>query len=145
MATAKRTQQPEPPKAGTRPSVRVDDQLAADLAVVMRTGANLSDAIRLAVRQVADMYRTAWAEGVVPVGTAPTLLAYQLHQDPTMTPPQPRPSDAVTSGYDARRTPPASPVGHPAAPVGHPSAPTPGRRRLFRRSGPIPGLPVRQP
>ncbi|MFD4371511.1 hypothetical protein ACFWPY_07955 [Streptomyces sp. NPDC058527] len=145
MATAKSNQQPTPPRAGTRPSVRVDDQLAADLAVVMRTGANLSDAIRLAVRQVADMYRTAWAEGVVPVGTAPVLLAYQLHQDPAMQPPRPTPAPPVTSAYDARRTPPAPAVARPPAPAVPPSAPAPGGRRLFRRAGPIPGLPVRQP
>ena len=152
MATAKSNQPPTPPKAGTRPSVRVDDQLAADLAVVMRTGANLSDAIRLCVRQVADMYRTAWAEDVVPVGTAPVLLAYQLQQDPATTPAQPRPSDAVTSGYDARRTFPAATVGRPApavgqppAPVGQPSAPAPVPGRLFRRAGPLPGIPVRHP
>ncbi|AFU62194.1 hypothetical protein SV1_54 [Streptomyces phage SV1] len=169
MATAKSNQPPTPPKAGTRPSVRVDEQLAADLAVVMRTGANMSDAIRLSVRQVADMYRTAWTEGVVPVGTAPVLLAYQLHKDPT----PPRPSDAVTSGYDARPTPAAPAVAHPAPAVGHPTAPTalptlptgtpvgppavpvgqqpppaaPRRRfrSLFRRSGPVPGVPIRYP
>ncbi|MEK9521445.1 hypothetical protein MIU24_18925 [Streptomyces venezuelae] len=145
MATVKSNQQPTPPKAGTRPSVRVDDQLAADLAVVMRTGDNLSDAVRRAVRQLADQYRTAWAEGVVPVGTAPVLLAYQLKQDPAMTPTRPNPSDAVTSGYDARRTPPAPPVGQPPATVGQPPVPSLYRGRRFRRSGPIPGLPVRQP
>ncbi|MFB7452828.1 hypothetical protein [Streptomyces sp. NPDC056194] len=145
MANAKPTQPTAPPKAGTRPSVRVDDQLAADLAVVMRTGANLSDAVRLCVRQVADMYRTAWAEGVVPVGTAPVLLAYQLQPDPATAPPRPTPAPAVTSGYDARRTPPASPVGRPAAPVTQPSTPALDPRPRLRRSGPIPGLPVRQP
>ncbi|MFE6939548.1 hypothetical protein [Streptomyces chartreusis] len=45
MAAEKRTQQPTPPKPGTRPSIRVDDQLGADLAVVMSTGINLSDAV----------------------------------------------------------------------------------------------------
>ncbi|WP_406337006.1 hypothetical protein OG814_11765 [Streptomyces zaomyceticus] len=152
MATAKSNQQPTPPKAGTRPSVRVDDQLADDLAVVMRTGANLSDAIRLCVRQVADMYRTAWAEDVVPVGTAPVLLAYQLGKAPAPAPAQPSPSDASTSGYDARRTPAALPVGRPApavvqpaAPAVQPPAPAPVPRRQFRRAGPFPGVPVRHP
>ncbi|WP_329423000.1 hypothetical protein [Streptomyces sp. NBC_01268] len=138
MTTAKRTQRPTPPKAGTRPSVRVDDQLAADLAVVMRTGANLSDAVRQCVRLVADVYRTAWAEGVVPVGTAPVLLAYQLERDLAPAPPQPNPSDAMTSGYDVRRTPPAPTVGQPPAQV-------PGTRPSPRRPGPIAGLNVRQP
>ncbi|MGW5304863.1 hypothetical protein ACWERF_13095 [Streptomyces griseoluteus] len=145
MATAQRNQQPTPPKPGTRPSIRVDDQLAADLAVVMRAGVNLSDAVRQCVRQVADMYRTAWAEGVVPVGTAPTLLAYQLQQDPAMLPPRPTPAPAPTSGYDDRRQPSAPPVGRPAAPVAPPSAPAPGRGPQVRRPGPLPGVPVRRP
>lgn len=138
MATAKRTQRPTPPKAGTRPSIRVDDQLARDFAVVMRTGVNLSDAVRRAVRQLADQYRTAWAEGVVPVGTAPTLLAYQLQQDPAMTPPRPTPTPAPTSAYDARQQPTAPSVGRPVAPA-------PGRGPQVRRPGPIPGLPIRRP
>ncbi|MGX1631247.1 ribbon-helix-helix domain-containing protein [Streptomyces albidoflavus] len=141
MATAKPTKPTTPPKAGTRPSIRVDDQLAADLAVVMRTGVNLSDAVRRAVRQLADQYRTAWAEGVVPVGTAPVLLAYQLHQDPAMMTPPPAP----TSAYDARQHPPAAPVGYPAAPVAPPSAPAPGRGPQTRRPGPFAGVPVRRP
>lgn len=82
-----------PPKAGTRPSVRIDETLAADLAVVMSAGGNFSDVVRRAVGQLADMYRTAWANRVCPPGTAPNLLAYQLSR-PTAPPP-------VTSGYDA--------------------------------------------
>ncbi|MEU0675095.1 ribbon-helix-helix domain-containing protein [Streptomyces sp. NPDC006172] len=144
MATEKRTQQPTPPKAGTRPSIRVDDQLAADLAVVMRTGVNLSDAVRRAVRQLADQYRTAWDESVVPVGTAPILLAYQVKRHPAMAPARPTPAPAPTSGYDARRTPPAPPVGRPAAPVVPPSASPGGRGPSMRRPGPIPGVPVHQ-
>ncbi|MGF3196715.1 hypothetical protein [Streptomyces diastaticus] len=141
MATEKRNQKTAPPKPGTRPSIRVDDQLAADLAVVMRTDVNLSDAVRRAVRQLADQYRTAWAEGVVPVGTAPVLLAYQLHQDPAMMTPPPAP----TSAYDTRQHPPAPPVDYPAAPVAPPSAPAPGRGPQARRPGPFPGVPVRRP
>jgi hypothetical protein len=98
------TQNPKPtaPKPGTRTSTRVDDQLSDDLAVLMSPGGTASDAIRAAVGQLADMYRTAWAHGVVPHGTAPTLLAYQLQQRPT-------PRTPLTSRYDApsdTRTPP---------------------------------------
>ncbi|KUF19579.1 hypothetical protein [Streptomyces silvensis] len=92
MATDQRNQQPTPPKPGTRPSVRVDDQLAADLADIMRTGVNMSDAIRRAAGHLADVYRVGWANGVCPEGTAPQVLAYQLHQQPTPEP--------TTSGYD---------------------------------------------
>lgn len=152
MATAQRNQQPTPPKPGTRPSIRVDDQLAADLAVVMRTGVNMSDAVRRAVRQLADQYRTAWAEGVVAPGTAPVLLAYQLQQDPALRPPRPTPAPAPTSAYDARQQPPTPPVARPAAPVAPPAAPTaptstpaPRRRFTLRRRGPIEGVPVHRP
>ncbi|MFF4751814.1 hypothetical protein [Streptomyces sp. NPDC001270] len=114
MSNTKRTQQSTPPKAGARPSIRVDDGLAADLAVLMSTGANLSDAIRAAVRQAADIHRTAWANGVVPEGTAPRLLAYQLQQQRT-------PSDAPASAYDAstRPRPTGRPIGRriPAPPA----------------------------
>ncbi|MEV0444775.1 hypothetical protein AB0I84_04760 [Streptomyces spectabilis] len=92
MATAQ-SNQPTPPKPGDRPSFRVDDQLAADLAVIMRTGVNLSDAVRQAVGHLADVYRVGWANGVCPKGTAPQVLAYQLHQ---ATAPKP-----ATSRYDA--------------------------------------------
>ncbi|MBP0456239.1 hypothetical protein [Streptomyces montanisoli] len=112
MTTAKPTQ---PPKAGARPSIRVDDQLAADLAVLMSTGANLSDAIRTAVGQAADMYRTAWAQGVCPPATAPVLLAYQMQQQPTGNRPASsgydRPSDARPTPRGMGRRLPAPPVG----------------------------------
>ncbi|MEU4998261.1 hypothetical protein [Streptomyces sp. NPDC021622] len=145
MATAHPNQpkKQDPPKAGQRPSVRIDDQLAADLAVLMSTGDNFSDVVRQAVGQRADMCRTAWAEGVVPVGTAPTLLAYQLEQDPNMMPTLPTPAPAPTSAYDARRQPSPLPGGHPAASVARPSTPAPGRGPQQRRPGPYRGVPVR--
>ncbi|WP_371652485.1 MULTISPECIES: hypothetical protein [unclassified Streptomyces] len=81
-----------PPAPGSRPSVRVDQALSDDLAVIMSTGGTFADAVRQAVGQLADMYRTAWAHGVCPDGTAPTLLNYQLRRQA-----QPEPA---TSGYD---------------------------------------------
>lgn len=72
----------------------MDAQLADDLATLMRPRGTVSDAIRLAVGQLAEMYRTAWAHGVVPDGTAPELMTYQLHRRPTGAP-------APTSPYDA--------------------------------------------
>ncbi|QCX77658.1 hypothetical protein C9F11_20115 [Streptomyces sp. YIM 121038] len=87
------TKKQGPPKAGERPSVRIDETLAADLAVLMSTGANFSDAVRQAVGHLADIYRVGWANGVCPEGTAPQVLAYQLHQQATPEP--------VTGGYDA--------------------------------------------
>jgi hypothetical protein len=94
MANTKRSQPAGPPKPGTRPSIRVDDKLAADLAVLMATGVNLSDAIRAAVGQAADIHRTAWDQRVCAPGTAPVLLAYQLRAPRT-------PAPAPTSAYDA--------------------------------------------
>ncbi|MGW5673952.1 hypothetical protein ACWEV4_02475 [Streptomyces sp. NPDC003860] len=137
MATSQPTQQPTPPRAGARPSIRVDDQLAADLAVVMRTGINMSDAIRRAVGQLADQYRTAWTEGVVPVGTTPVVLAYQLQQDPALRQ-RPTRTPAPSSGYDARQQPSSHRGGRPLTPADD-QHPTP------RLPGPLPGVPVRRP
>jgi hypothetical protein len=98
MATKKPTQPKTPavPQPGSRPTVRVDDALSDDLAILMRTGANLSDAIRAAVGQAADMYRTAWAHGVVPEGETPILLAFQFAARPTDAPAMTRPYDALS-------------------------------------------------
>ncbi|MDK0520374.1 hypothetical protein [Streptomyces sp. ML-6] len=104
---------PTPPKTGTRTSIRVDDQLSDDLAVLMTPGGTVSDAIRTAVGQLADMYRTAWARGVVPHGTAPTLLAYQLQQRPT-------PHTPLTSRYDAPSDPRPTPRVDRPLPGGQP-------------------------
>ncbi|AVH58394.1 MULTISPECIES: hypothetical protein [Streptomyces] len=117
MAKTNPTQpkKPTPPQPGSRPSIRVDDALADDLAVLMSTGANLSDAIRAAVRQSADMHRTAWANGIVPRGTAPRLLAYQLEQKPTRAP---RPTSPYAAASDKRPTPHATGRRIPAPPIG---------------------------
>jgi hypothetical protein len=110
MANTKRTQQP--PAVGSRPSVRVTDDFADDLAVLMGTGADFSTAVRDAVRIVADIYRTAHNAGITPPDTAPRLLAYQL---------APRTTAPVDSVPFAQR---AQPI--PALPV-HPR--TAGRDR----------------
>jgi hypothetical protein len=104
MATPKTTQTRTPavPQPGSRPSIRVDETLSDDLAVIMRTGGNATDAVRAAVAQLADMYRTAWAHGVVPDGAPARLLAFQLGELPTDAPP-------ATSGYDALSDRPAVP------------------------------------
>jgi hypothetical protein len=84
MTTAKRTQQPTPPKTGDRPTVRVnDDTFAEDIADLMRTHGTFAESVRQAVGQLAALYRTAWAHGIVPRGTAPTLAAYQFVERPT--------------------------------------------------------------
>lgn len=112
MATPQRTRRALP-IAGTRPSVRLDDDFARDLAVLMQTGDDLSTAMRTAVGIVADIYRTAWHHGAVPVGTAPTLTAYQLAEKVPAAPPSLpwvshdgpmwTPSSSSTSTDDARR------------------------------------------
>lgn len=60
-----------PPKAGKRMSVRVDDALSDDLAVLMRTGMTASDAVRLAVGFLAYGYLDLWTHGHYPDGVAP--------------------------------------------------------------------------
>jgi hypothetical protein len=102
--------------------VRLDEQFARDLAVLMETGDDLTAAMRTAVGIVANMYRTAWHHGVVPVGTAPTLGAYKfVERPPFVGPPSlptvdhngptSAPSSRQTSTDDARRQqqPPRSP------------------------------------
>ncbi|MCA1221311.1 hypothetical protein [Streptomyces sp. 8L] len=104
---------PSPPAAGSRPSLRIDDALAADLADLMSTGPNFTDAVRQAVGQLAAMYRTAWEHGIVSPGTAPVLAAYQF------APPAPLPP--ASSGYDTTSdTRPPRPIGQrlPSAPPG---------------------------
>ncbi|MFF3353369.1 hypothetical protein ACFYWN_12090 [Streptomyces sp. NPDC002917] len=98
MAKPKSTQ-PKPsavPQPGSRPSIRVDATMSDDLAVIMRAGGNAADAVRTAVGHLADMYRTAWAHGVVPDGAPARLLAFQLGALPTGAPPVTRPYDAVS-------------------------------------------------
>ncbi|MER5359990.1 hypothetical protein [Streptomyces sp. NPDC002785] len=109
------TKRHTPPKPGTRPSVRADAAVCDDFAVIMSAGGTASDAIRTAVAMLADMYRTGWAHGVCPPGTAPRLLAYQLEQRPTTTP-------ALTSGQatvsDSRTAPRPVSQRLPRPPVG---------------------------
>ncbi|MEH0556000.1 hypothetical protein [Streptomyces sp. B21-101] len=113
MATTNPTQRRAQPIAGTRPSVRLDEQFARDLAVLMQTGDDLTTAMRTAVGILANMYRTAWHHQVTPVGTAPTLGAYRfIEKPPTVGPdslpqvdhdgPMWTPSSRQTSGDDAR-------------------------------------------
>lgn len=116
MATKKTTQTRTPavPLPGSRPSIRVDNQLSDDLAIIMRTGGNAADAIRTAVGQLADMYRTAWAHGTVPEGAPAQLIAYQLAALPTGAPAPTRPYDATSDRPSiprvARRIPGPFPV-----------------------------------
>ncbi|MFE1839244.1 hypothetical protein [Streptomyces sviceus] len=114
MTTRNPTQRRAQPVAGTRPSVRLDEQFARDLAVLMQTGDDLTTAMRTAVGLVANIYRTAWHHQVTPVGTAPTLGAYRfVEKPPTVGPdslpqvdhngPMWTPRSRQTSSDDARR------------------------------------------
>ncbi|MCP3769512.1 hypothetical protein [Streptomyces sp. MAR25Y5] len=62
-----------PPKPGKALSVKVDARLYDDLAVMLRAGMTLSDAVRTAVGIVADGYRGAWESGRIPDGVAPEI------------------------------------------------------------------------
>ncbi|MFD3829718.1 hypothetical protein [Streptomyces sp. NPDC058621] len=120
MATAQRNQRRATPRAGTRQSVRIDDQLADDLAVMMTTGCDLSAAVRTAVSIVATMYRTAWHHQTVPVGTAPTLAAFRFVEGPPAAGPAPLPwvtggspmgpRSSLTGTDDRRRQLPPTPA-----------------------------------
>ncbi|MFB8415430.1 hypothetical protein ACFC63_07935 [Streptomyces albidoflavus] len=78
-----------PPAAGDRPSLRIDNELAADLATLMRVHPTFAEAVRQAVGQLATTYRTAWAHQVCPADTAPVLLAYQLEDPAKLRPTRP--------------------------------------------------------
>ncbi|MFS0695115.1 hypothetical protein [Streptomyces nitrosporeus] len=125
MANTQRTQSRTPavPQPGSRPSIRVDAELSDDLAVIMRTGGTTTDAVRAAVAHLAMIYRTAWAHGIVPSGTVPTLAAFQYAERPT-------PRAPLTSQYaplsDTRPTHGTGyrlPGGHPVHSVGPVVAP----------------------
>lgn len=75
MATTDRTR-PTPPPVGARLSVRVDQALSDDLAVLLQTGCSVSDAIRVAVGHLADQHQQAWDHGVVPTGVSPRVVQY---------------------------------------------------------------------
>ncbi|MFF3897911.1 hypothetical protein ACFYY3_33120 [Streptomyces sp. NPDC001812] len=62
-----------PPKPGKALSVKVDARLYDDLAVMLRAGMTLSDAVRTAVGIVADGYRGAWESGRIPDGVKPDI------------------------------------------------------------------------
>lgn len=69
---------PKVPQAGKSLSVRVDDTLSDDLAVVMRTGMTASDAVRYAVAFLAHGYAWAWESGLYPDGVPPRRMAVRV-------------------------------------------------------------------
>ncbi|MFD4975630.1 hypothetical protein [Streptomyces sp. NPDC058424] len=62
-----------PPKPGKALSVKVDPILYDDLAVMLRTGMTLSEAVRTAVSIVAGAYRNTWESGRIPDGVMPNI------------------------------------------------------------------------
>ena len=80
MATHQPIEPPrsQPPAVGKSASVRVDQSLHDDLAVVMRCGVTASDAIRQAVGLLADVYRGAWDMAGYPDGVAPLIESANL-------------------------------------------------------------------
>jgi hypothetical protein len=74
-----------PPKPGDRIGVRVDDHLAANLAVLVRTGLTITDAVRTAVEHLADAYRSAWDFEHCPDGHRPVITGAKYA--PSNTPP----------------------------------------------------------
>ncbi|MGW8374280.1 hypothetical protein [Streptomyces sp. ODS28] len=67
-----------PPAVGKRASVRVDENLHADLVALMRCGITASDAIRDAVALLADIHRAAWDMGGYPEGAPPVIQSANL-------------------------------------------------------------------
>lgn len=81
MATNQATRRP--PTAGRAMSVRVDQQLADDLAILMQPGKTASAAIKDAVETVASIYRNAWANGYTPEGEVPSIVSAVIQPTPT--------------------------------------------------------------
>ncbi|MBT2391656.1 hypothetical protein J7E87_20010 [Streptomyces sp. ISL-1] len=67
-----------PPLPGKGLSVKTDQELHDDLAVMMAAGMTASAAVKHAVSLIASAYRQAWAAGAVPKGEQPRIIAYQV-------------------------------------------------------------------
>lgn len=112
-----------PPKAGARPTVRVDQEMSDDLAVLMRPGLNVTDAVRHAVSIVADAYRNAWAMGVVPDGVQPRIVGHDVMPSDARPTPSDSPQPASSAPSDTPRRP--RPTGGPTPSDGpRPTRPT---------------------
>lgn len=77
---------PAKPKAGRPISVRVDEGMADDLAVIMKTGCDASAAIRHALLILANVCDAAWAGGHYPAGVMPTITHSTLAEYRPSTP-----------------------------------------------------------
>lgn len=62
-----------PPEVGRNVPVRITPEFRDDLAELMRHGQTATDAIRTAVRTMADAHRSAHDYGDVPHDTAPRI------------------------------------------------------------------------
>ncbi|MBA4865937.1 hypothetical protein H1V43_32250 [Streptomyces sp. PSKA54] len=83
-----------PPAVGKTITVKVNQELYDDLAVMLRTGMTVTDAVRRAVFHMAEAYHNAWTTGAIPDGKQPIVNA------------------CVISGYDDDGTPmPLRPTG----------------------------------
>ncbi|MFF4867170.1 hypothetical protein ACFY3J_37025 [Streptomyces sp. NPDC001231] len=100
-----------PPKPGKALSVKVDAHLYDDLAVMLRTGMTLSDAVRTAVSIVAGAYRNTWESGRIPEGVMPDIThcmvrRYDAGQRPLdapgAAPSDSRPAAGHTQSVDGR-------------------------------------------
>jgi hypothetical protein len=64
-----------PPPVGKTITVKVNQELYDDLAVMLRTGMTVTDAVRRAVFHMAEAYHNAWKLGAVPDGKLPIINA----------------------------------------------------------------------
>lgn len=62
-----------PPPVGRQASVRVDQEMHDNLELIMRSGLNVSEALREAVATAADVYDHAWTYGGYPEGAPPVV------------------------------------------------------------------------
>jgi hypothetical protein len=115
-----------PPAVGKTASVKVDQQLYDDLATMLATGMNVSDAVRSALHIVAGLYRKVWDAGAVPQGTRPTIDRFWITRcDPGQWPARGTSQMTVPTAYGSRPT--ADPTPHTQRPTTGPTAHHTGR------------------
>ncbi|MFB0617274.1 hypothetical protein [Streptomyces sp. AGS-58] len=95
-----------PPPIGKTASIKVDAQMYDDLATMLATGMNVSDAVRSALLIVAGTYRKVWDAGAVPNATRPTIERFWITRcDPGQWPVRGTAQTTVPTAYRVRPTP----------------------------------------
>lgn len=63
---------------GTWLTLPIDSDLSSHLAVLMTAGHDITEAVRAAIEQMADAYRSAWDYGLCPRGQQPRIVCHSV-------------------------------------------------------------------